>query len=224
MSKAEFDKYAETYNQVLKDTIPEVLNEDAYFAEYKVALMAKKMAGRKPKHILDFGCGAGRGLAFLQSYFPQSHIWGYDVSLESLKTAAERTPNVTLISDWSDAKGVRFDAIIASNVFHHIPFQQRLHSLQRCYEILGKEGCMFLFEHNPYNPVTRWVFERCPFDVGAKMLSMSSAINLAKEASFSSKRCGYTLFFPRQVRFLRGIESWMRWLPLGAQYYVMMEK
>ena len=83
---------------------------------------------------------------------------------------------------------------------------------------------MFLFEHNPFNPVTRHIFERCPFDADAEMLPMKEARTLADNAGLRINRCGYTLFFPRQLSFLRGLEPMLRGIPIGAQYYVQMEK
>lgn len=82
---------------------------------------------------------------------------------------------------------------------------------------------MFLFEHNPYNPFTRWIFERCPFDADAEMLDMKTVLMLASQAGYRSEQHGYTLFFPRQLAYLRAIEPWLKCLPLGAQYYVQME-
>ncbi|WP_213939886.1 class I SAM-dependent methyltransferase [Pseudomonas sp. dw_612] len=222
MNKPEFDKFADEYNQVLGDTIPDALNEDAYFAEYKIALMASRLKGKKITRILDFGCGAGRSLAFLKIYFPDSEIWGYDVSPESLKVASTQLPEATLFSDWSTLGEVRFDAIIAANVFHHIPVTERLPALILCRKSLSAEGQMFMFEHNPYNPLTRWIFERCPFDADAEMLSLSTGLDLAHKAGYASEQHAYTLFFPKQLAFLRKLEPWLKRLPLGAQYYVQM--
>jgi len=223
-NKSEFDKFADEYNQVLSETIPDGLNEDSYFAEYKIALMAARLKDKKVRRILDFGCGAGRSLPFLKQYFPDSEIWGYDVSAESLKVASGCLPEASLFSDWTTLGDIRFDAIIAANVFHHIPVTERLNALKMCRQSLEGGGQMFMFEHNPYNPMTRWIFERCPFDVDAEMLNLTSARNLAKDAGYASEEHAYTLFFPKQLAFLRKIEPWLKRLPLGAQYYVQMAR
>lgn len=224
MNKPEFDRYADEYDRLLGETIPDGLNEDGYFAEYKVALMASRLRGGKMNRILDFGCGAGRSLPYLEKYFPDAEIWGYDVSPASLKVASNRSPRVLLFSDWDAFAllGVQFDAVIAANVFHHIPLDQRLPALARCHTVLNPDGQLFLFEHNPYNPLTRWIFEHCPFDKDAQMLDLKTALSLAGQAGFRSEHHGYTLFFPRQLACLRGIESWLKRVPLGAQYYVQM--
>ena len=224
MDKPEFDQYAGQYDRILGEAIPEGLNEDSYFAEYKIALMAARLKGRNPIHILDFGCGAGRSLPYLDQYFPKAELWGYDVSPASLKVAAERVPRAKLFLDWSAVASMRFDVIVAANVFHHIPSAQRPQALAQCYEALVAGGQMFLFEHNPFNPATRWIFERCPFDADAEMLSLRTALDLARKAGFLSERHGYTLFFPRPLAFLRRLEPWLIRIPLGAQYYIQMAK
>ena len=222
MNKPEFDQYAGQYDRVLGDAIPAALNEDGYFAEYKIALMAKCLGNNKPARILDFGCGAGRSLPYLEKYFPDAGLFGYDLSPASLEIAIKHTPRARLFSDWRDIAPLRFDVIFAANVFHHIPVANRREALTQCRQVLADGGQMFLFEHNPFNPLTRWIFERCPFDADAEMLKLKSALVLCSEAGFTSEQHGYTLFFPSQLAFLRGIEPLLKRLPLGAQYYVQM--
>jgi len=222
MNKPEFDQYARQYDQVLGESMPEGLNEDGYFAEYKIALMATRLENQKPARILDFGCGAGRSLPYLDKYFPNTELFGYDLSSASLEIAATRTPRATLFSDWSNISNMRFDAVVAANVFHHIPVERRLEALIQCRQVLAEGGQMFLFEHNPLNPVTRWIFERCPFDEDAEMLKLNKTLELIYKAGFRSEQHGYTLFFPRPLAFLRKIEPCLKYLPLGAQYYVQL--
>ena len=224
MSKPEFDQYAEQYDRLVGETIPESLNEDGYFAKYKIALMAARLGNKKPGRILDFGCGAGRSLPYLDQYFPEAELWGYDVSPVSLKIAAQRVPRAKLFSDWDAIADMHFDVIVAANVFHHIPPDQRQQMLARCCESLCADGQMFLFEHNPLNPATRWIFERCPLDANAEMLSLRTALELTGKAGFHSEQHGYTLFFPRPLAFMRRLEPWLIRLPLGAQYYVQAAK
>jgi SAM-dependent methyltransferase len=220
--KPEFDAYAESYDRVLEAAIPDGLNESGYFAEYKVALMAERLKDTVPQRVLDFGCGAGRGLPFLQQYLPHAQIWGYDPSPASLRMAAVRAPNAKLVSEWDEARDAKFDAIIAANVFHHIKPAERVAELIRCRDALAPGGRMFLFEHNPHNPLTRYVFERCPFDADAEMFDLGTARKMASQAGFRNESHGYTLFFPRPLAFMRRLEKGMRWIPLGAQYYVDM--
>jgi SAM-dependent methyltransferase len=224
MSDQEFDKFAQRYDDVLSDAIPLGMDENAYFAEYKIALAAQLTAGESVSRILDFGCGAGRSLTYLAEYFPKADLIGFDLSEDSLRVAAVRQPNAILYSDWTSLQDKRFDLIFAANVFHHIPPSAQLGELEKCKSVLADRGSMIIFEHNPINPGTRWIFERCPFDVDAQMLRKKNTELLSRSAGFQTTSGGYTLFFPRQLRALRFIEKHLRWLPLGAQYYVKLEK
>lgn len=224
MNDPEFDRFAASYDRVLGECIPDGLNESGYFAEYKIALLAKRLQGTPPVRILDFGCGAGRSLPYLAQYFPNAELWGYDVSPESLKFAKDRVPQAQFFSNWDEIGALTFDVIVAANVFHHIPENERLSALQQCRGALAPAGQMFLFEHNPYNPLTRWVFERCPFDEDAHMLTLQTARSLSRSAGFSAEEHGYTLFFPRPLAWFRGLEPLLKIVPLGAQYYVQMAK
>lgn len=224
MSENEFDQFAEKYDELLAESMPEGMSENPYFAEYKIKLVSRLLSKRPPKKILDFGCGSGRGLPYVKAYFPDSSIWGFDVSEASLEIAKNKVPNAILVSDWGRLKDEKFDLIVAANVFHHIPPKVRVSALSDCYDVLADDGKMFIFEHNPYNPATRWVFERCPFDVDAEMLSKASAKNIAKQAGFTLTDSGYTLFLPAPLSMFRGLEKFLRPIPLGAQYYVQLEK
>jgi len=224
MRDPEFDKFADNYDSILGQSIPELMNEDAHFAAYKVELMADRLEGIAVASVLDFGCGAGRSLPLIASHFPDARVWGFDVSRESLRAAARRLPQASLFSDWTQVAGQAFDAIIVANVLHHIEPPQRVGALRQCRDHLSTTGSVFIFEHNPYNPVTRRIFEKCPFDVDAEMLSMTQAVAAGMKAGLRPVAKGYTLFFPKPLAKLRPAERALRWLPLGAQFYVQMAR
>ncbi|WP_228898853.1 trans-aconitate 2-methyltransferase [Acidovorax sp. Leaf73] len=222
MSKPEFDQYAADYDRMLKEAMPSGLGESDYFAEYKVKLLARLLGGVAPRRVLDFGCGAGRSLPYLSQFFSGAECWGYDVSPESLKFAVQAAPRARLSCDWDVIEQQQFDVIFAANVFHHIVPADRVGALERCRRLLAPGGKLFLFEHNPFNPLTRRVFERCPFDADAEMFSLGQAREMSRQAGFSQETHGYTLFFPKPLAWLRGLEPLLTRLPLGAQYYVQM--
>ena len=214
----EFDKFAGSYDEELKAALPLGLDEDQYFAQYKVDFLARATRRRAIGSVLDFGCGAGRSLAYLVDAFPQAVVAGYDPSSESIRLAAERVPAARVSDDWSIVGQSRFDVVLGANVFHHVPREEISTWLHRCGKLLTPGGSIFIFEHNPWNPVTRHVFERCPFDTDAKMIPKCELVSLAKKADLQLKSAMYTLFFPKPLKFFRPIESWLGWLPLGAQY------
>ena len=217
-AEKEFDRYAGSYEADLETSIPDALAEGDYFAQYKIDILAARMSGRSQSTILDFGCGVGLSLSLLRERFPASEVRGYDVSSESLKLARERVGTVHLTDDLDTLPAAGFDIILAANVFHHIPPAERIDAFTRCHGLLRDGGRMFLFEHNPLNPVTRRVFERCSFDRDAEMIRRPEAIRLARSGGLVVVRADYTLFFPKQLSMLRPLERFLCRLPLGAQY------
>jgi len=221
--KPEFDRYAAEYDRLLEEALP-ASDSERYFAEYKVLLLKKRAQGRSIRNVLDFGCGTGRSIPFLLKLFPQARVFGFDPSDECLNRARVSFPDARFESSVERFAAHSFDLVLAANVFHHIPADQRTSALSSCKNLLAEEGRVGLFEHNPVNPVTRLVFERCVFDRDAHMLPMREAKALARSAGLSICFNAYTLFFPPALRALRPLEPMLSKVPLGAQYYVEMAK
>ena len=216
----EFDRFADSYDQTLKAALPRGLDEDEYFSRYKIDFLARATRGRAVAAVLDFGCGAGRSLAHLVREFPQAAVVGFDPSSESIRLAAQRVPEAKVTEDWTVVSQQRFDIVLGANVFHHVPRDAIATWLRHCGDALASGGSIFIFEHNPWNPVTRHVFERCPFDTDAHMIPRRELLELGNEAGLVAKASTYTLFFPKPLKFFRPLERWLGWLPLGAQYCV----
>jgi len=221
MSQNEFDCFAKSYDTTLINSLPKIAVEDEYFSEYKVSYIAKKIQV-EPIKILDFGCGIGRSLPWLEKYFASAELWGYDPSELSLERAQVVSPKAKLVNQLDKLSAEKFDIILAANVFHHIPKSEQLFALEQCRQLLAKSGVMYIFEHNPNNPVTRWVFERCVFDIDAEMVLPCDALYMGEVSGFRKIDLEYTLFFPRPLRMLRFLERWISKIPLGAQYCVRL--
>ena len=85
-------------------------------------------------------------------------------------------------------------------------------------------GRVYVFEHNPLNPVTNWVVKHTPIDQNAILLRAGEVTRGLKEAGFEGVGTSYQMFFPPRLRFLRGVENLLRWLPFGGQYAVWGKK
>jgi len=218
----EFDKYAESYSSDLKNSIPAGFRTIEYFSTYKVEL-AKRLAGKTPSRILDFGCGIGQCSLHLVGHFTQSEVVGFDVSEDSLKIARPRIPQANFTSDWDQVATQKYDLIFTSNVFHHIDPDEHLLWLGRLKAVLNPGGSLVIFEHNPINPLTRMVFKRCIFDQDATMIGQAKFLELAEKVGFLHRTSKYTLFFPGSLKFLAPLEKFLGWLPLGAQYYLALK-
>ncbi len=220
MDPTDFDGFAKNYTDILSKQLNFFENDNLYFAEYKI-IKLKNLIRFKPKHILDFGCGVGRSTLFLNKHFPDAHIYGCDVSEKSLVEAKKTAPfaDFFLISDLSQKEN-KFDLIFISNVFHHIQPEQRLNTMQFVAASGKAGGSLVVFEHNPFNPVTRHLVKICPFDEGVVLLRPSELKQLVKNAGITHIQLEYTLFFPSFLKWLRFLEKYLHFVPLGGQYVV----
>jgi SAM-dependent methyltransferase len=220
VTKPEFDEFAQTYVKVTSQNTSFFDADYRYFGHYRTNIV-KKFAGTNVEAILDFGCGVGLGIPPLREAFPNSRIVGCDPSQESLALARTREPNCEFVESSAISPLPQFDIIVAISVFHHIVPSDRPGALHYCYERLKRGGRLFVFEHNPFNPVTRHLVSRCPVDRDAILLKPSETAARLQQAGFDVTTTEYCLFFPKALAFLRPIEKSLGWLPLGGQYFVV---
>lgn len=219
VERVDFDDYADRYEGMLQDQLAFFSADRGYFSEYKVMTM-RANGLQAPRSILDFGCGIGLTLPYLQKHFPQASLYATDISRKSLDHVASHHPGVTALAD-ADVDAHRFDLILLAGVLHHVPPAQRPALMERLARLLTPEGSVYVFEHNPYNPVTRRMVSTCPFDQDAHLLSRRDLLALmAQSGALKPKASGYCLFFPERLGGLRRLEPALRWLPLGGQYFV----
>src|SRR5690606_14925929 len=108
-----------------------------------------------------------------------------------------------------------------ATVLHHVEPKLRHALMQRLGRLLNPGGRICIFEHNPYNPITRRMVSTCPFDEDAILLPMRESIDLiTKSAELDLETKGYTLFLPPRLSAFSPLEGLLRWFPLGGQYFV----
>lgn len=228
--KSEFDKYARNYDSILNNTLSDVINIDGnYFSEYKVKELFTLCKEKKlhPIKILNFGCGTGKSEEFFIKYFPHSKIYGYDVSKESINIAKKRGLQKTYfftLRAKQELKDDFFDIIFISNVFHHIDHALHLEIFQNLYKKLKKGASLIIFEHNTLNPLTLKIVRECELDKEANLLSYWYTKKKLNLAGFKDINVRFILFIPPILRKLLFMEKFLRWLPIGAQYYVTAKK
>lgn len=218
--RVDFDQYTEDYNRLLKERTQFFSSNEEYFARYKVAIVSKRIA--KPvRRLLEYGCGIGRNIPFLQRAFPDAVITGSDISRASLDIAREDNPGVRFFEENGAVEAMEpFDAIFVAGVYHHIPPDQRAAVSKTIAQRLAPGGTLFVFEHNPYNPVTRRIVNTCPYDEDAVLLKPAELIGVLKSSGLSFERREYCLFIPPSLPALLPLENRLGWLPLGGQYWV----
>jgi SAM-dependent methyltransferase len=231
-TKTNFDDYAERYEQLHKESIKLSGFEPTYFDEHKIKAIVDDYKPNQVQieKILNFGCGIGKSEQFINNYFKKCEIQSVDVSKESINMARERNKQFKNIqfTSFNDVADLpfenQFNIIFIANVFHHIPETLHLHILKRLRLFLAPEGVIYIFEHNPANPLTKKAFSDCEFDVGCTMIPSKTLKSLCEQASFKEIKVNYVLFFPKFLSFFNRFEKYMNFIPIGAQYYIKAKK
>jgi 2-polyprenyl-3-methyl-5-hydroxy-6-metoxy-1,4-benzoquinol methylase len=216
--KAEFDQYAHEYDALHAKHLGLSGESPQYFAQYKARFLSRAFAPTGDKAILDFGCGIGNLTQELARSF--SHVAGYDPSKESASLAKKRVPDADLYEEVDAIPSGRFDAVVIASVLHHVAPAERAELVARLPRLLKPRGWLVVFEHNPFNPLTRKVVRDCEFDANAVLLRPRETKDLLEGIGLSPIKLDYIVFFPRMFSALRVLEPSLAWLPLGAQYVV----
>ena len=227
-SRPQFDAYAADYDAALERGISVSGEDKEFFAQGRVQWLARRLAelGESPRRILDFGCGTGTGAHYLSRQYPAATVLGTDLSGSSLETARQRYGGeralFRLTSEHTPAGDI--DIVFCNGVFHHIPLEERAGAVRRVHQSLCAGGHFAFWENNPWNPGTRYVMSRIPFDRDAITLSPPEARRLLDAGGFEIMRTDFLFFFPRWLGWLRRIEPRLAGFPLGAQYLVLARK
>jgi len=223
-----FDEFSDSYQDSLEQALRASGEGREYFANGRVQWLKRCLTelNESPRTVLDFGCGDGSTSPILREVLTADSVLGTDVSPKSIaqaqKTFANGSIAYTTLQEFR-ATG-QCDIAYCNGVFHHIPPAERMQNLSLVHASLRRGGLFSFWENNPWNPGTRYVMSRIPFDRDAIMLTPIEAKNLSKEAGFQIVRLDYRFIFPRALRFLRKLEDFLYPVPLGTQYHVLCRK
>lgn len=228
MERTEFDRFADEYAQQHARNIRVSGETPEYFARYKVQDVARLCAARMPARILDFGAGVGASVPHWRAAFPHSSLTCVDVSSRSLAIASERFAQA---AEYRVFDGVTlpfaagsFDLVFAACVFHHVDAVRQVPLLRELRRVLAEDGRLFVFEHNPLNPLTVHAVNTCEFDANAVLIGAGVMRNRLRAAGFGHVALAYRIFFPGALCALRPLERVLTRLPLGAQYRLCAQR
>jgi ubiquinone/menaquinone biosynthesis C-methylase UbiE len=224
--EAEFDRYSKSYDQAVNSAISFSGLKVDFFTQAKVdyidQLISRYLHGAASPNILDVGCGVGNTLSLLANKYPR--LAGVDVSSECISAARERMPNV----DFATYDGIHlphpdgsFDLAFAICVFHHVALADRAPLVRDMKRVLRAGGLVAIFEHNPWNPVTRHIVRSCEFDADARLLRSKEAESLMQAAGFNNVFSRFILTVPAAGTLLHLLDQAFSRAPFGAQYYTL---
>lgn len=221
----EFDTYKTSYRDAVNASLGfSGLDVDFFTrvkADYLVDLLAARFGDVANLDVIDIGCGVGNYHKLLQPKV--GTLTGVDVAAECVEQARIENPGVQYESydgarlPYADAS---FDAAFTICVMHHVPPAAWANFTREALRVLRPGGLFAVFEHNPLNPLTMRVVNRCPFDKDAVLLRKTQVVGLLDEAGFENVTPRFILSVPAANAPLRAVDRVFSRLPLGAQYYV----
>jgi ubiquinone/menaquinone biosynthesis C-methylase UbiE len=223
---AEFDTYGGNYDEKVNASISFSGLKVDFFVRAKVAYMrevlAEDVGDLSGADILDVGCGIG-------NYHPHllealGSVSGVDVSSSCIDVARVRNPDVA----YQTYDGIRlpyrdasFDAAYSICVMHHVPPGDWESFTREMRRVVRPGGIAVIFEHNPFNPLTRRAVSTCEFDENAVLLRARRTRLLLSRAGFRDVRSRYILALPAAGGLLHKVDRLFSRVPLGAQYYAV---
>lgn len=222
-----FDEFVDSYEAACSRGL-ELSGEDRdYFVVRRVDRTRRLCSSLADvKAIVDFGCGLGHSAPHLVAAFPHTRIVGLDTSEAAVAMARRRyqSDEVQFTTDDRVIERHSANLVYSNGTFHHIEPVDRERHAQKILQWLAPGGLFALWENNPWNPGTRLVMKRIPFDRDAKPLSYLEAQTLLADCGFRVLDTSFHFYFPAWLKGLRRFESRLERLPLGAQYCVLAQK
>ncbi len=217
---------SDRYEAAINRSLPISHVGHRFYVKAKADLLLEALSGHFGNldgiSVLDVGCGVGAVQEFVGVRVGRSV--GIDTSEPSIIHAqAEHST-----SEFDVYDGTRipfdddtFDATFAINVLHHVEPGDRERFTREMMRVTRVGGMVIVFEHNPFNPLTRMAVARCDFDDGGVLIGARGVSRLLESAGGTAATSRYVLFFPFDRAVARTVERWLGWLPMGAQHMVV---
>jgi ubiquinone/menaquinone biosynthesis C-methylase UbiE len=225
----DFDRYAKGYEDEVDRSVSFTGRNSSFFARRKAEILEEIVRpGLGPLEglsLLDVGCGTGTTDQVLAPRVRQLH--GVDVSEEMLIKAQQNVPG----AEFSLYDGGRlpfddesFDVVVAICVLHHVPKSARQNVVREMMRVIRREGVVAVFEHNPYNPLTRRAVNTCELDRDAVLLPPRETVELLKESGYVEPESRHFLFSPLGGAMGCSLDRRLRNLPFGGQYVTWIRR
>jgi SAM-dependent methyltransferase len=190
-----------------------------------------------PMSVLDFACGTGRILSFLEKIVDK--CVGIDVSSEMVEVARKRCVRSQIIEGDltvnSNLLHCKFDLVTVFRFFLNAQDALRIEALQALHSVLRKEGILIAnFHFNPLSLTGAYVRLRSFIkETQVRMISVPEAMNLLQSNGFNIEKVrGYGYLFQRRnlVHFLPlrllieyNLAKW-NFFPYWGMYFLIVAK
>lgn len=225
---AEFDVFAEEYDETLNRALSVSGEDKNYFARNRINWLGRWLnwCEVRPNRVLDYGCGTGTAIPLLCDSLGANQVIGVDVSSVSLdvarRTNCSQPASFSLISNYVPLGDI--DVAYCNGVFHHIAPPERKKAADSVFQSLRPGGIFGFWENNPWNPGARYCMRVNPFDHDARPLAPIESRRMLWSVGFDILATNYLFIFPKLFSRLRRLEPLLCRVPLGAQYLVLCQR
>ncbi|MFY9549745.1 MAG: class I SAM-dependent methyltransferase [Thermoanaerobaculia bacterium] len=220
-----FDAHRCDYDEVLNRGLAVSGENAAHFARRRIEWLGAclRRLGERPASVLDYGCGHGSSAPLFLEILGVSRVLGVEKSSGLLEAARARIVNerIRFAARDGHVPDGSFDLAFCNGVFHHVPPGERAEEVRFLRRSLKPGGLLAFWENNAWNPGTRLVMSRIPFDRGSRPLAAVEAKRMLRAGGLSVIRTDHLFLFPGFLRALRPLEPLLTALPAGAQYQVL---
>lgn len=228
MTESEFDGYAQTYQDLIREPIRDRFARNPQFFDERKWILLRQFFERQHRSTrsmswLDVGAGQGNLLRLGQSSF--ARVAGCDTSQAMLEGGRGLEVRLQSQADRLPFDDREFDLATAVCVFHHVDIGHRLALIEEMKRVLRPHGVLCLIEHNAQNFVVRGIVKRIPLDVNAVLLKHRECHDLFRQAGLRPLSTEFFLYLPELLyRYLGPLEALGRRVPLGGQYAAFAER
>jgi SAM-dependent methyltransferase len=221
----EFDRYADSYAELIDDPVRNRFAQDPLYFHRRKWLLIDRLLKRsgvtaRTQRWLDVGCGRGDLLKLAGGNFAQAIGCDPSVSMMPSSATFKMYEQASLVELPFEDNSVDF--VTAVCVYHHVHGRARMLLTDEIRRVLAPGGLCCIIEHNPWNPVTRAIVQRCPVDVDAELLTVRRASMLLRTAGFEPLSTDYFLYLPERLfNKLSAIERALCKIPFGGQYALL---
>lgn len=220
----DFNQHKDSYVKTIENSLHFSGKEHDFFTQVKADflkyLIKKNFSNFEALSLLDIGCGHG----LIHKHLKNSNleIVGIEVADQVIELVRQENPEISYLSYDGEKlpfNDHQFDIAITICVMHHVKPDAWPSFLQEMKRVIKPGGLAIVFEHNPYNPITRYIVAHNVLDEDAVLLPSPQLKKLMRHAGFLDVKTRNILFTPFASPFFRWLDQVLGYIPLGAQYY-----